>query len=45
MRCETCGNEGAIKPRVPWGKTECDKCREITGNCLICRANRNDCCC
>ena len=45
MKCVTCEKEGAIKARVPWGKNECPECRKKTGNCLICRVNRNDCCC
>jgi hypothetical protein len=43
--CENCDNEKGIKAGVPWGKTECEDCRKKTGNCLICGANRNDCCC
>ena len=45
MKCQTCGKEGAIKARVPWGKDECEECRTKTGTCLICGVNRNDCCC
>lgn len=45
--CITCGdaNKTIIKAGVPWGLDECKECREKTGNCLICRDNRNDCCC
>ena len=43
--CQTCGKNIAIKRGVPWGKDECKECREKTGYCLICHANRNDCCC
>ena len=45
MKCQTCGKEGAIEKRVPWGRNECKDCREKTGNCGICGQNRNDCCC
>jgi hypothetical protein len=45
MKCETCGKEGAIKAGIPEGKNECPDCRKRTGNCRICGANRNDCCC
>lgn len=44
-QCETCKKNLAIEPSVPWGKYECEECREITGTCLICGVNRNDCCC
>lgn len=44
-RCVTCGGENPVMPGVPWGRPECEECRAKTGKCLICRDNRNDCCC
>jgi len=43
MMCQTCKKNKGIKPGVPWGLFECVECRNKTGYCLICGANRNDC--